>query len=136
MHDSRVATFSLYYEKISSIVAFEKASETINRCEEKQKVFDKEIAGLKIDNLKTISLISTAIAFLLGGVEAFAHITDPFVIGKVMLMYSGLFVSLIGFIFILTTAASYKFKDKLFANILSVCLIVAGIAIFTVNVLL
>ena len=143
MHDSRVASFNLYYEKISSILAFDKATETIKRCEEnqkqfeeKQKVFDKEVSTVKIDNFKTISLISTVLAFLLGGVEAFAHITDRFVIGKVMLMYSGLFMALVGFICLLTTAISYKFKDKIFANLLSILLILAGIAIFTINIIL
>jgi len=143
MHDSRVASFNLYYEKISSIVAFDKAEETIRKCEEKQldfekkqEKFDKEVATLKIDNFKTISLISTVLAFLLGGVEAFANITDRFVIGKVMLMYSGLFISLIGFICLLTSAIGYKFKEKLFANILSILLIFVGIAIFAFNILI
>ena len=64
------------------------------------------------------------------------YANDPVDIGKVMLMYSGLFMSLIGFICLLTTAISYKFKDKVFANILSILLILAGIAIFTINIIL
>ena len=136
-HDKTVANYETYYHKIATVISYDKAQATIKLCEKKQEKLDetlhsldKSMKGMQIDNFKNISIISTVIAFLLGGVEAFKNISDYYVIGRVMLMYSGLFLCLIGFVSLIATISTYPFKQKIGANLLAILLIIIGIAIF------
>ena len=142
-HDKTVANYESYYHKIATVISYDKAQATIRLCEKKQEKldeslqnFDKSIKGMQIDNFKNISIISTVIAFLLGGVEAFKNISDYHIISKVMLMYSGLFLCLIGFVSLIATVSTYKFRQKIGANLLAIFLIVVGISIFGVMLIL
>ena len=135
-HDKTVSSYEGAYNNVMNIISYDKAQKTIKLCEKKQDLLDKSVKGIQIDNLKNLSILSTVIAFLLGGVEAFANITDYFVIGKVMLMYSGLFLCLIGFISLLATVSIFKFKQKLLPNLLAMLLIVIGILIFALTIII
>lgn len=135
-HDKTVASYERYYNLLLNIITYDKAQETIRLCEKKQEVLDKSVKGIQIDNFKNLSILSTVIAFLLGGVEAFANISDYFVIGKVMLMYAGLFLCLIGFISLLSTLSIFKFKQKILPNCLSILLVIIGILIFALTIII
>ena len=133
-HDKTVANYETYYHKIATVISYDKAQATIKLCEKNQEKLDaalqnldKSMKGMQIDNFKNISIISTVIAFLLGGVEAFKNISDYYVISKVMLMYSGLFLCLIGFVSLIATVSTYKFKQKMGANLLAIFLVIIGI---------
>lgn len=134
-HDKTVSSYEGSYNMVLNIISYDKAQLTIRECEKKQELLDKSVKGIQIDNFKNLSILSTVIAFLLGGVEAFANISEPTVIAKVMLMYSGLFLCLIGFISLLSTLSVFKFKQKVLPSVLSILLIVIGILIFVLVVL-
>lgn len=142
-HDKTVAYYEGFYHKIATVISYDKAQATIKLCEKKQEKLDetlrnmdKSMKAMQIDNFKNISIISTVIAFLLGGIEAFKKISDYHVIGKVMLMYAGLFLCLIGFVSLIATVSTYKFKQKLGPNLLAIFLVILGIAIFGVMLIL
>ena len=140
-HDKTVANYESYYHKIATIISYDKAQAAIQLFERKQEKLDetlhdldKSMKGMQIDNFKNISIISTVIAFLLGGVEAFKNISDYYIIGRVMLMYSGLFLCHIGCVSLIATISTYPFKQKIGANLLAILLIIIGIAILGVIV--
>ncbi len=142
-HDKTVAYYEGFYHKIATVISYDKAQATIKLCEKKQEKLDetlrnldKSMKGMQIDNFKNISIISTVIAFLLGGIEAFKNISDYHIISKVMLMYSGLFLCLIGFVSLIATVSTYKFKQKIGPNLLAISLVIVGIAIFGVMLIL
>ena len=98
--------------------------------EEKIKDLDK----IKVNNYKSIALMTTLLGFLLGAINIFTTITDPFTFGMLMLCYAGLLFVLLGSILLGLTLTFKEQKARLY--IYDVLLIIFGVIIFGVTLAL
>ncbi len=98
--------------------------------EEKIKDLDK----IKVNNYKSIALMTTLLGFLLGAINIFTTITDPFTLGMLMLCYAGLLLVLLGSILLGLTLTFKEQKARLY--IYDVLLIIFGVIIFGVTLAL
>lgn len=98
--------------------------------EEKIKDLDK----IKVNNYKSIALMTTLLGFLLGAINIFTTITDPFTLGMLMLCYAGLLFVLLGSILLGLTLTFKEQKARLY--IYDVLLIIFGVIIFGVTLAL
>ncbi len=98
--------------------------------EEKIKDLDK----IKVNNYKSIALMTTLLGFLLGAINIFTTITDPFTLGMLMLCYAGLLFVLLGSILLGLTLTFKEQKARLY--IYDIILIIFGAIIFGVTLAL
>ena len=98
--------------------------------EEKIKDLDK----IKVNNYKSIALMTTLLGFLLGAINIFTTITDPFTLGMLMLCYAGLLFVLLGSILLGLTLTFKEQKARLY--IYDIILIIFGVIIFGVTLAL
>ena len=119
----RVATvneYNQYLLKASIIHAYD-----IN--EEKIQDLDK----IKVSNYKSIALMTTLLGFLLGAINIFTTIEEPFTLAMLMLCYAGILLALLG---IILFGLSLTLKDRKFRLLAyDIVLIILGIVIFGVS---
>lgn len=93
----------------------------------------KELDKIKVNNLKIITLITTLLGFLLGSINIFAYISDPFLMGMLLIAYVGLLLILCSTLLI---GFGLIFKDiKKKYIIYDICILVIGIIILTVSLI-
>lgn len=124
LHDKTVSDYNVFYVRISSYKFHTSSSK-------QREDLNNFVTTNKIDNLKNISIIGSVIAFLLGGIEIFANVSDIKIISTVMILYASLFVAIISFILIISSLSIFKkFSKNLLPNILCVITLTLSIAVF------
>jgi len=129
-HAQTVSSFENYYENITSIAAYDNATNEIRKVQKTVSTAEKDIKNMRVENLRNVSIVTAAFALLLSGIEAFAKIQDFHVIGRVIMMYAGLFMFAIGFICIVASLYSAPFKEKKASNVISIAFSLFGLALF------
>ncbi len=94
----------------------------------------KEVEKIKTDNLKSLSLITALLGFLLGSINIFSTVTDVKVMALLMVTYLGLIIILLG-ILLFGIKLIYKEKNKKFTAYILVTLIL-GVLIFALSTIL
>ncbi|MBR2971212.1 MAG: hypothetical protein IKC48_05415 [Clostridia bacterium] len=97
-----------------------------------KKVGDLE--KIKVNNYKSIALMTTLLGFLLGAINIFTTVTDTFTLAMLMLCYFGLLLILVGTILIGFTLNFRETKKRFY--IYDILLILAGIAIFATTLII
>lgn len=121
--ESKINEYNQYLVKSSITRAYD-----LN--EEKVKDLDK----LKVSNYKSIALMTTLLGFLLGAINIFTEIKDPFTLAMLMLGYCGLLLVLIGTILL---GFSLNFKErKTRLYIYDVLLILVGVIVFASSMII
>ena len=115
----QVNDYSQYLAKSSMMRAYDKNSEKF-----------EELDRFKVDSYKTVTLIMAVIGFLLGTINIFSKVEEPFTLLMLMLGYCGLVMMLAGVV-LLGFALNFKERKKRFL-IFDAFLAVAGIALFVV----
>ena len=129
-HAQTVSSFENYYENITSIAAYDNATNEIRKVQKTVSTAEKDIKNMRVENLRNVSIVTAAFALLLSGIEAFAKIQDFHVIGRVIMMYAGLFMFAIGFICVVASLYSAPFKEKKASNLISIAFSLFGLALF------
>lgn len=119
----QVNDYSQYLAKSSMMRAYDKNDEKF-----------QELDRFKVDSYKSVTLIMAVIGFLLGAINIFATVTDPFTLLLLMLGYCGLVLMLAGVV-LLGFALNFKERKKRFL-IFDLLLAVAGIALFVVPLII
>ena len=92
---------------------------------------NKDLEKVKVNNYKSIALMTTLLGFLLGAINIFTSVTDPFTLAMLMLCYLGLLLILLGAVLF---GLSITMKDKkVIEYIYTALLVVAGAVIFGVT---
>ena len=117
--ESKVTEYNQYLVKASIIHAYD-----LN--EQKVEDLDK----IKVSNYKSIALMTTLLGFLLGTINIFTTITDPFTLAMLMLGYAGLLLVLLGLILCGFTLTLHERKKTLL--LYDVSLLIVGIIVFAV----
>lgn len=121
-HAAFVATYEIYLNKISLVKAYDVTIKKTNET-------SKDLQNQKLDNIKVIGMFSSIIVFLLGGIEAFQTISDYKTIARVMTMYCGMAIIMIGLVYIFFKLLSKDNSKKYASYILSALCIILGIAL-------
>lgn len=117
---STVNEYNQYLLKASIIRAYD-----IN--EKKIQDLDK----VKVSNYKSIALMTTLLGFLLGAINIFTTIEEPFTLAMLMLCYGGILLALLG---IILFGLSLTLKDrKVRLLTYDIVLIVLGALIFSIS---
>ena len=95
--------------------------------EEKIKDLDK----IKVNNYKSIALMTTLLGFLLGAINIFTTVESPFTLAMLMLCYAGLLLILLGSILFGLTLTFKEQKIRLYFY--DVALAIFGVIIFGVT---
>ena len=114
---SKVNEYNQYLLKASIIHSYD-----LN--EEKIKDLDK----IKVSNYKSIALMTTLLGFLLGTINIFTTISDPFTLIVLMVGYCGLLMVLLGTILLGFTLTLKERKVRLY--VYDILILVAGILVF------
>ena len=93
-----------------------------------------ELNKLKVDNYKTISLMTALLAFLLGTIAIFANLTNPLHIVFILLAYVALLLILLGVVLFALSLAMKDIKKKYIAFEISIFIV--GVILFTTSLLL
>lgn len=88
----------------------------------------KELDKVKVNNYKSIALMTTLLGFLLGTINIFTTITDPFILAVLMMGYVGLLFVLLGTVLFGFTLTLKERAKRLYAY--DIMLIIIGIVIF------
>lgn len=92
---------------------------------------NKDLEKVKVNNYKSIALMTTLLGFLLGAINIFTSVTDPFTLAMLMLCYLGLLLILLGAVLF---GLSITMKDKkVIEYIYTALLVIAGAVIFGVT---
>lgn len=94
----------------------------------------KELDAVKMNNTKSLALMTTLLGFLLGTINIFAQVNDAFTLGMLMLCYLGLLMVLTGVVF-LGLNLSFKETHKKFI-IYDAIILLIGIIIFSTTIML
>lgn len=94
----------------------------------------KEVEKIKTDNLKSLSLITALLGFLLGTINIFSTVTDVKVMALLMVTYLGLVIILLG-VLLFGIKLIYKEKNKKFTAYIMVTLLL-GVLIFALSTVL
>lgn len=97
-----------------------------------KKVGDLE--KIKVNNYKSIALMTTLLGFLLGTINIFTTVTQAFTLAMLMLCYLGLLFVLVGTI-LLGFTLNFRESQKRF-YIYDILLILAGIALFATTLII
>ncbi|MBQ9124433.1 MAG: hypothetical protein IJY14_01960 [Acholeplasmatales bacterium] len=110
-------------------------SSIIRTSEEIKKKNQHEIEDVKLDSLKTITLITTLLSFILGSISIFAEVKDTFTLAMLLMSYLGLVLILAGIVLI-GIRAMYKksinlksIKYEFFITVLGVIIITSAMLI-------
>ena len=114
---SKVNEYNQYLLKASIIHSYD-----LN--EEKIKDLDK----IKVSNYKSIALMTTLLGFLLGTINIFTTISDPFTLIVLMVGYCGLLMVLLGTILLGFTLTLKERKVRLY--VYDILILLAGILVF------
>lgn len=118
-----VNNYSQYLAKSSMIRAFDKNNEKF-----------EELDRFKVDSYKSVTLIMAIGGFLLGTINIFATVTEPFTLLMLMLGYCGLVLMLAGVV-LLGFALNFKERKNRFL-IFDIVLTVVGITMFAVPIII
>ncbi len=91
----------------------------------------KELDKIKVNNLKIITLITTLLGFLLGSINIFSYISDPFLMGMLLIAYVGLLLILCGTL-LLGFGLIFKDVKKKYVTY-DICILVVGIIILSIS---
>lgn len=117
--DAKVNEYNQYLLKASITHAYDLNEEKV-----------KDLDQLKVSNYKSIALMTTLLGFLLGTINIFTTITDPFTLAMLMLGYAGLLLVLLGLILCGFTLTLHERKKTLL--LYDVSLLIVGIIVFAV----
>ncbi len=123
MHIYEVNEYEQYLMKVNMIKLYDKNDEKI-----------KEVERIKTDNLKSMSIITALLAFILGAINVFSEVKDPQTLVKLMVGYFGLVVVLLG-VLLLGIRVIYKEKKNRFLAY-SWLVLLLGVAIFITAIVL
>lgn len=121
--ESKVTEYNQYLVKASIIHAYD-----LN--EEKVQDLDK----IKVSNYKSIALMTTLLGFLLGTINIFTTISDPYTLGILMLCYLGLLLILVGTILLGFTLNFKERKKRLY--LYDITLLIVGVIIFVFTMII
>lgn len=129
-----------FYKTIENRIIDIRTYFSLDKVRESQKQIDNKIEKGKFETIKIISIISTAIGYLIGGIKVFENISNPLKLALTLLIYSGIFFILIGTIFIaFRLVNSVKIQNKTKSDlIIGIILISFGIImiVFSTGILL
>lgn len=129
-----------FYKTIENRIIDIRTYFSLDKVRESQKQIDNKIEKGKFETIKIISIISTAIGYLIGGIKVFENISNPLKLALTLLIYSGIFFILIGTIFIaFRLVNSVKIQNKTKSDlIIGIILIAFGIImiVFSIGILL
>ena len=92
----------------------------------------KELDAVKINNTKSLALMTSLLGFLLGAINIFAQVSDVFTLGMLMLCYLGLLLILTGVVFV---GLSLMFKQKGKKHMIyDVGILILGVLIFASSI--
>lgn len=94
----------------------------------------KEVEKVKIDNIKSLSLMTALLSFILGAINIFSSTTNILALGILMVTYLGLILTLIG-VLLFGIKLLYREKDKKY-GIYNLVIFIAGLIIFAVSIIL
>lgn len=118
---NRVRTYEQYLVTASFVRAFDTNAEKY-----------KDLEKIKVSNYKSIALMTTLLGFLLGTINIFVTVTDPLMLGKLMLSFVSLLIFLCG---LLLTGLSFSFKEKQRKlYVYDISLVIAGIGLFILSI--
>ncbi|MBE7084808.1 MAG: hypothetical protein E7368_01985 [Clostridiales bacterium] len=87
----------------------------------------KEVEKIKMDNIKTLSLITGFLGFLLGGINIFTEVKETKAMAFLMLTYVGIIGVLLG-VMLVGVKLLYKEKNKKFTAY-TIGILIAGLAV-------
>lgn len=94
----------------------------------------KEIEKVKVDNIKSLTLMTALLSFILGAINIFSSTGKTLVLGILMASYFGLILTLTG---ILLFGIKLMYNEKNNKHVIyTLFIFIAGIAIFAVSVVL
>ncbi len=123
MHVYEVGEYEQYLMKVNMIKLYDQNDEKI-----------KEVERIKSDNLKSMSLITALLAFILGAINVFSEVKDPQILVKLMVAYFGLVVVLLG-VLLFGIRVIYNEKKNKFLTY-SWLILLFGIAVFVTAIVL
>lgn len=94
----------------------------------------KDLEKVKVSNYKSIALMTTLLGFLLGVINIFTTISDPFTLAMLMLCYLGLLFVLMGVVLCGLSLTLREKKVKLL--VYDILIVVIGIIIFTITMII
>ena len=121
--DRTVREYEQYLQKANTIKTYDLTNEKI-----------KELDSIKVNNTKSLALMTSLLGFLLGSINIFAQINDVFTLAMLMLGYVGLLLILTGVVFF-GLSLSIKEKRKN-VRIYDFILLLLGVAIFTTSIVI
>lgn len=121
--ESKVMEYNQYLVKASIIHAYD-----LN--EEKVQDLDK----IKVNNYKSIALMTTLLGFLLGTINIFKTVENTYTLGMLMLCYLGLLLILVGTILLGFTFTFKERRRRLYFY--DTILIVCGVIIFVFTMII
>lgn len=116
-----VREFEQYRQKANTIKTYDLTAEKI-----------KELDSIKVNNTKSLALMTSLLGFLLGSINIFAQVNDVFTLAMLMLSYVGLLLILTGVVFF-GLSLSIKEKRKM-VRFYDLALLALGVIIFTTTV--
>jgi len=118
-----VAEYEQFLTKLEMIKLYDKNNGKI-----------KEVENLKVNNIKSLSLMTALLSFILGTINIFSNVKELKTLALLMIMYFGIIMLLLG-IFLLYINLLYNYKNKKF-NWFNVILIIIGLLIVSTSVVL
>ncbi len=106
-----ITEYEIYLNKISLIKASDEVKQNALLADEKLEMISENVRNQKVDNIKTIGLFSSIITFLLGSIEAFKNISNYQIVAKVVTMFGGFALIMMGLI-LLFSILSIEGKNK------------------------
>ena len=94
----------------------------------------KELDQVKVNNFKSLALMTTLLGFLLGTINIFIYCETPFSLAMMMLCYLALLLVLISVVLLGLNLSLEGHKKKFF--IYDILILVVGIVIFTISILI
>lgn len=118
-----VAEYEQFLTKLEMIKLYDKNDAKI-----------KEVENARVDNIKSLSLMTALLSFILGAISVFSTVSDIKVLALLMVMYFGLIMLLLG-ILLLGVKLLYNDKNKRF-GVFNIALLILGITILVASVVL
>lgn len=116
-----VAEYEQFLTKLEMIKLYDKNNAKI-----------KEVENSRVDNIKSLSLMTALLSFILGAINIFSEVKDIKVLAILMIMYFGLIMLLLG-ILLLGVKLLYNDKNKKF-GIFNTFLLIFGILILLISI--
>lgn len=116
-----VAEYEQFLTKLEMIKLYDKNNAKI-----------KEVENSRVDNIKSLSLMTALLSFILGAINIFSEVKDIKVLALLMIMYFGLIMLLLG-ILLLGVKLLYNDKNKKF-GLFNTFLLIFGILILLISI--